>query len=299
MRNTHSFLIVLAIIAACCFARAVGQGPEDSYTAPIVWTAYKVPGQNLTFVMPKLPVVQSAGDVCSETEGSVYRAYAREAVYEFEWRAKSGHPVPKTCHTKRNFSKRLFEERVEQLKQRESFTESEAKVFGSQAKMLTWTAANVITTRWLLWDIDRWLELSIIRRTDAVVDEERFLKGLGLAGANAVEIGAGAVQTLGDSDLAGQASVDGENAEGLTILAKPRPGYTDEARQSSVQGTVVLQVTFLANGGIGAVTPVKTLPHGMTENTVAAVRRISFLPARVNGKPVDTVRQVEYRFSIY
>ncbi len=87
--------------------------------------------------------------------------------------------------------------------------------------------------------------------------------------------------------------------EPLVILSKPRPGYTDEARANGVQGSVIVKVTFEANGTIGLIEVVKGLEHGLTENTEEAVRKIAFTPARNNGKPVSITRQLEYSFSIY
>ena len=88
-------------------------------------------------------------------------------------------------------------------------------------------------------------------------------------------------------------------ADGLKIHAKPRAAYTDAARATATEGKVVLKVTFLASGEIGAVVPVKELPHGLTEQAVAAARNISFEPARQNGQPVTVTKTVEYTFTIY
>jgi hypothetical protein len=38
---------------------------------------------------------------------------------------------------------------------------------------------------------------------------------------------------------------------------------------------------------------------GLVINSVDAARRIKFLPAEVDGKPVDVTKIVEYSFSIY
>ncbi|HVF48104.1 MAG TPA: energy transducer TonB [Pyrinomonadaceae bacterium] len=87
--------------------------------------------------------------------------------------------------------------------------------------------------------------------------------------------------------------------EPLRILSKPRPGYTDEARMNSVQGSVILKVTFEANGTIGAIEVVKGLERGLTEMTEEAARKITFIPARQNGTPVSVTKQLEYHFSVY
>jgi TonB family protein len=85
----------------------------------------------------------------------------------------------------------------------------------------------------------------------------------------------------------------------LKIISKPRPNYTDAARQNNVNGTVVLKVTFLASGAIGAISPVKGLPNGLTEQAIAAARQIRFEPARKNGVPYTVTKSVTYNFTIY
>ena len=87
--------------------------------------------------------------------------------------------------------------------------------------------------------------------------------------------------------------------QGLKILSKPRPGYTDAARTAGIQGTVILRVTFNANGSIGTISPVKGLPSGLTEKAIAAARGISFEPAKRDGVGQTVTKQIEYSFSIY
>ena len=85
----------------------------------------------------------------------------------------------------------------------------------------------------------------------------------------------------------------------LRILSKPRPGYTDLARERNTQGEVILRVTFLASGEIGSIEPVKTLPNGLTEKAIAAARQIEFEPPVVDGRAVSITKQIEYTFAIY
>jgi len=90
-----------------------------------------------------------------------------------------------------------------------------------------------------------------------------------------------------------------DDKSGLRILSKPRPGYTDDARLGSVEGTVVLRVTFLASGQIGSVQTIEGLPDGLTEKAIDAARQITFEPARRNGVPMSVTKNIEYTFSIY
>jgi TonB family protein len=87
--------------------------------------------------------------------------------------------------------------------------------------------------------------------------------------------------------------------EGVKIISRPKPPYTDSARQNQVTGTVRLRVTFSANGQIGSISPVSGLPYGLTEQAIAAAKQIRFEPAKKNGVPVPSTRVIEYSFSIY
>jgi TonB family protein len=83
------------------------------------------------------------------------------------------------------------------------------------------------------------------------------------------------------------------------IFFKPKPSYTDEARANNVQGTVRLKVTLLRSGNIGAITPVRKLPDGLTEMAVAAARQIQFEPRKINGVPMPVTLTIDYNFTIY
>jgi TonB family protein len=85
----------------------------------------------------------------------------------------------------------------------------------------------------------------------------------------------------------------------VQILSKPRPKYTDVARQNVVTGIVRLRVTFLADGQIGSVVPVTTLPYGLTEEAIMAAKNIRFQPATVDGKAVTVSKTVEYSFMLF
>ncbi len=83
------------------------------------------------------------------------------------------------------------------------------------------------------------------------------------------------------------------------ILAKPQAKYNDAGRTNGVQGSVRLKITLLANGSVGSITPVTRLPHGLTEQAIAAARQLRFEPKKVNGVPVATIVTIDYSFSIY
>jgi TonB family protein len=299
---------VAVLYAALIFASAaLAQTPPveadpDEYSAPVVWTQYKIPTQNLSIAMPKLPVVRTLDDLCSQTEGADYTAYAEQAVYEFAWHAKGDKPFPKYCTSKEKFSQKQYLERIDDLRKLKSVVETDVKILRSPGKMFRAEFESSVTTHWLRWDIDRWLEITVTRRKNDNPGEDRFLASLSVTDSGAVEIGAGSSRMLGDRSTDVPKAAEGEKVaqtEGLVICSKPRPGYTDAARADNLQGTVILRVTFLKNGGIGPISIEKGLPYGLTEQGIAAAQRISFLPKRINGLPETVVRHLEYTFSIY
>jgi len=85
----------------------------------------------------------------------------------------------------------------------------------------------------------------------------------------------------------------------LKVISKPRPNYTDIARQNGIIGVVKLTVLFRADGTIGEITVVKALPFGLTELAVDAAHKIRFAPKTINRVPQTILKPVEYRFDIY
>ncbi len=84
----------------------------------------------------------------------------------------------------------------------------------------------------------------------------------------------------------------------LKIISKPRPGYTDEARNSNVSGIIVAAVLFGASGKVENVLIIKRLGAGLDQQVARAARAIKFEPQKENGKPVAVVKMVEYSFEI-
>lgn len=85
----------------------------------------------------------------------------------------------------------------------------------------------------------------------------------------------------------------------LKITRRVMARYTDEARRNYIQGRIKVAVEFLANGEIGLVIPFQTLPYGLEENTVEAVKKTEFEPAKKDGKPVTVIKIIYQQFTIY
>jgi TonB family protein len=84
-----------------------------------------------------------------------------------------------------------------------------------------------------------------------------------------------------------------------TILYRERAKYTEQARLNRVQGTVLLNIVFGADGRIHDIRTVRGLPDGLTETSIEAAQKIRFHPAVLNGKPVNVRATLEFNFALY
>lgn len=83
------------------------------------------------------------------------------------------------------------------------------------------------------------------------------------------------------------------------LIEKPEPTYTDKGRGAQVEGTVILKAVFSANGKVTNIRVVASLPFGLTERSIAAAKKIKFVPAMKDGKNVSMWIQLEYNFRLY
>ena len=84
----------------------------------------------------------------------------------------------------------------------------------------------------------------------------------------------------------------------VEILFKPNPVYTEEARQLKLEGEVLLEVMFEANGQLHVNRVVRGLGHGLDETAIAAANKMRFKPALRNGQPVDSTAIVHVVFQL-
>jgi TonB family protein len=84
----------------------------------------------------------------------------------------------------------------------------------------------------------------------------------------------------------------------VNILSKPKPQYTDEARKQKVEGEVLLEVVFGANGRLEVKSILKGLGHGLDEAAVRAAQQIRYTPAKRDGQAVDSEARLHIVFQL-
>ncbi len=84
----------------------------------------------------------------------------------------------------------------------------------------------------------------------------------------------------------------------VELIDKPKPEYTAEGRSLKIEGDVVIDLVFLANGTVQIGRVVSGLGHGLDESAVRAAQSIHFKPAKRQSEPVDFPARVRIEFRL-
>ena len=113
----------------------------------------------------------------------------------------------------------------------------------------------------------------------------------------AVQSSGFANQTVASDAPKKKASADSGTSQ-VDILSKPRPEYTAVGRALKLEGDVVIDLVFLANGSVQVNHVVSGLGHGLDESAVQAAQQIKFKPAKRDGEAVDFPARVRIEFRL-
>jgi TonB family protein len=83
------------------------------------------------------------------------------------------------------------------------------------------------------------------------------------------------------------------------ITDRPEPLYTEKARRNQITGAVRVKMVLAPDGTVKYAIALSRLPDGLTEQALAAARRIKFIPAVKDGRPVSQYVTIDYNFNIY
>lgn len=84
----------------------------------------------------------------------------------------------------------------------------------------------------------------------------------------------------------------------VEIISKPNPIYTQEARALKLEGEVLLQVVFAADGQLRVLHVERGLGHGLDEAAIRAAQQIRYKPALRDGQPYDSLAMLHVRFQL-
>jgi TonB family protein len=119
--------------------------------------------------------------------------------------------------------------------------------------------------------------------------------GNGTGGGQVASVGMPGLTPVSATPVYASAPAESTSVE---IISKPPVQYTAEARQSRIEGNVVLSVTFLSSGQIVVHGVLQSLGHGLDQEAVRVAQQIRFRPATSNGRPVDVTTRITITFQL-
>ena len=123
--------------------------------------------------------------------------------------------------------------------------------------------------------------------------------GDGRSSGKGVQSGGFGTQEVAQATPHAQQHLDnGPPTTSVEITYKPNPVYTDEARAMKLEGEVLLEVMFGANGQLHVNRVVRGLGHGLDEAAIAAANKMRFKPAMRVGTPMDSTAVVHVVFQL-
>jgi protein TonB len=82
------------------------------------------------------------------------------------------------------------------------------------------------------------------------------------------------------------------------LIHRIDPRYTEPARKARLQGTVIVQAVIDEQGRVTDVQIYKSLPMGLDQAAVDAVRQWRFKPATLHGRPVKVYYSLTIHFTL-
>lgn len=308
LQSPNTSLLKLSLSVAVCLILVFtlnGQtkdNPQGLAMKP-EWKQYQVGNDKFSASFPKFPTLTYRRHDCESFERFIYAAYANDVVYTVVL-TKALKANRDGCFTFSKFDRDTINKRIDELSVQKMVQRDLNKKQQDNVIMLKGDTYKIK----IIDDVEnkRFIEMWITTDPKRKVDEKAFFESFSFIPiASAIDTRGGIIRTAGDDvvspyDPALWTGSDAENhSSKFNIVHRPFASYTDAARRNNIQGTVKLKVTLLANGGIGSITTMSSLKHGLTEQAIDAARRIVFLPEKVNGKNEDKIVTIEYSFKIY
>jgi TonB family protein len=130
---------------------------------------------------------------------------------------------------------------------------------------------------------------------------------VGAAGAAAFPFGADPQPPADKAAPAKGSSVAADNSDVLKVggdvkepveLSRAQPVYPEEARKNGIQGIVKLSAVIDAKGTVTKVEPIESPDPTLAAAAVDAVKKWTYKPATLKGKPVKVIMTVTVNFRL-
>ena len=81
-------------------------------------------------------------------------------------------------------------------------------------------------------------------------------------------------------------------------ISRVQPTYPEEARKNRIQGVVKLSAVVDAKGNVTKVEPIESPDPTLAAAAVDAVKKWTYKPATLKGKPVKVIMTVTVNFKL-
>ncbi|NCP04473.1 MAG: energy transducer TonB, partial [Deltaproteobacteria bacterium] len=89
-----------------------------------------------------------------------------------------------------------------------------------------------------------------------------------------------------------------DSDSGPKFLHREMPQYPMIARRLGKEGRVILRLTIDEKGNLINIKVIENADYGFTEAAVEAVKKSTFLPAMIDGRPVTTRAVLPIKFTL-
>jgi TonB family protein len=283
MKKRISLLLCTLLLAVA------GTQAQDNKPSSTAWTFYTIKGEEFSVALPNYPSMRTVKEMREKPQKD-----RRKRVL-----GASNNDVTYTIYVVDNPEPRQSQD--EFIKDQ---TSNPATVLTSAGDVaingVTRTAFNYPDGKGMVQFFATKDRLYAFRAYGAPLDDSRmtdFFSSISLKKQDkSIEVfdGPGSFYDKNPLDVHKGADVDTK----ARLQSKPAPGYTSEAENQRIEGTVILRCIFTSQGTVTNIRVVKGLPGGLTEKAMEAARQIKFTPAMKDGKPVSLSIQLEYYFNL-
>ena len=188
-------LIIISLIIFCSLSIF---SQTEQYSATVNWELYRVSDKKVSLLLPKMPVLISESNICTQTNTDKYAVYADDVIYGLNINSKLDEKVPDFCPQKREFDENSFKFRISELKNQLKTTESKTvKINNLEAEFIKGELLNY----WLVNDYKnkQWFELWTANSDENRKEVKDFLNSMKIGDTpSGIEIEKGSSGNKGD-----------------------------------------------------------------------------------------------------
>lgn len=279
----------LISLFVCTLLLGVSAVHAQSSDAP--WNVYTIKGERFSVVLPTLPSMQTSKESRARPQKDRKRHILKT----------SANGVVYLVHVVENPKPRLsletfIQEQATANPLEKLTAEGDTTLDGVTGKVFVYPDRKGVVEFFATED-----RLYDVRAYGAPVDDPRiktFFHHLSLKKTKgSIEVSEGVQTELLDSE-SGNIFKGKDVDTKARLTKKPEPMYSEKAKSEQITGVVILRCVFAADGTVKNIRVVQGLPYGLTERAIDVARKIKFVPAMKDGKPVSMWMTLEYNFSL-